>query len=428
MNRTPGTSAFRACLAATGMALLAFPFAAEASTGIPLTRVGSGAASLGMGGNTVGLANDMSAAFANPGGLSFIRSREFHGGIEGLGSHVSTDFAGSTGGDVLRRFRFPSVGILYPFPTSQGGVAVTAQMHSPYIFDDVLVFEGTRSVAGEAVTTSRDYRIFGNLRYWTGGAGIQIAPGLSIGTALSLVTGGDNTRDIYYRLVDSRLVDTFDDTDQKFARTVVGYDLRFGLLYRLLDQFQLGVRAALPQRFRFEESLHETYPNQPAEGAYNALYRGKLYSSFSGAAGMAALLPFATFTTEGRVRLPYSFAYPGESIPSSSEANKYKIGAGAGIEVPVPRTGLRIRAGYSWDEYDPFSLVATYGNEPAGWNNPGSEVTTNRNLVTAGFGYLASRVLLDAAYGYQFYALQTARVLEEDHSFHRVAFSLSVRY
>lgn len=398
---------------------------AEAHSGLSLSTVGSGTSAFSLANNFVGLANDLNAAYANPAGLSFVKSREFQAGVEGLANHVATSFDGEHNLGDLRRFRISTAGLLYPLPTSRGGLAIAGLVHSPTIYDDILVVNQTDSTGSPGLS---DYRMYGNQRYWTGAFGLQVAPGLAIGGAVSLVTSTDNTRDIYTSAVPGS------SFDYHYTRTAIGYDLRLGIMYQLMDQFRIGARIEFPQRYRYEEIV---------EG-YQGTRQGNMWTSYRGALGFSAQFPWLTVTTEGHVRMPYGLAYPSVSIPNGSAAAHYKVGVGAGLALPLASSGFSLKAGYSWDEYDPFALVAALSSSPRGERNPTQGVTWDspstiatdleaKNLISMGMSYLAGKMLLDVAYGYQFWSMTTIdrsldTKLTEEHGFHRVALSLSIRY
>jgi hypothetical protein len=186
----------------------------------------------------------------------------------------------------------------------------------------------------------------------------------------------------------------------------------------------------MPQKIWFTDELSIVNPDSNWEDRSQPT--GQLYSSYSGAVGVAVRLPFLTASSELRARAPYDIIFIDEKImPSSNPALKVKMGAGVGVEAPVFNSKVVARAGYSWDQYDPFPYVRKYDNDNYDiWSTNNRTATKDLSLITAGLGYVDSKWSLEGAYGYQAWTLETQReaTLVEKHNQHRVALSFSVHY
>ena len=391
---------------------------------------GEGTRALGMANNFVALSSDLSAMFWNPAGFAFVPAREFQVSFDGLSQKSSSTFFGSDNNASLSRPRLVNIGYLHAFPTVQGGFTLAGAFHSPYIFDDVLTFGGNYLDAGNRqIFLDNEYKTFGGLDMWSGGFGLQVAKGLGIGVAVSLVTGREDVRTLMLKYTNGAIADPInDDYDRTTTRSYIGYDIRLGMLYQVLKNLNLGLRFVVPQTIWFTEDISETYPHSPSESNYSDQYSGKLMSSYSGAFGAAAVFPFLTASAECRVRLPYTILYPLARIPDTSLSSQTLWGLGLGLEAPLGVSWVLARAGFSWDQFDTHLFVKQYNGEDPGWDPQGLSPVGDKLMGTLGMGFIIRRVCLEWAYGYGVWRLNTRGTLDETHVQQRLLASLSFRF
>ena len=389
-----------------------------------INQVGVGARAYSLANNYVAAANDMSSIFWNPAALSFIPAREFQVSVDMLSNtnttDFNTDFYGSSVNSDVRRLRLANLGYLSAVPTSRGGLTFAAAFQSPYTFDDNPSFLGQfMDKNGHVVRVNNDYRAYGDLNFWSGAFGLQVAPGLGIGGALSLVTGSEKINDVFVEDTDG-----FAQRNNNYAydaeRTFLGYDIRLGLLYSPTQKVRIGARLVLPQTIWFNE-------DPPIDSGFT---KGRLFSSYSGAIGVSTILPFATLSSEFRFRAPYDYANPQDIIPSNSPAHYSRVGAGLGAEIPLFVKNALLRLGYSWDQYDTHTFAIQYDNDTsqAVWGTDGVAINQDRQLLTAGLAFVSSGTSIEISYGYQFWKLNTNGVLNEDDHIQRLVVSLSNRF
>lgn len=389
-------------------------------------QIGVGARAFSFANNYVAAANDMSSVYWNPAALSFLPVREAQAAFDVLGNTSTTDYFQSTQSSSIRRIRLASAGFMSAVPTARGGLTFAAALQTPVVFERNPSFHGM--IPKTSVFWEDVYRGFGDLRYWSGAFGIQVAPGLGIGVSPSLVTGHETIRENQQETTSN--VVTRNDF-YNLDRSYVGYDLRAGILYSLLqDRLHIGGRLVFPQTIWFNEKW------------IDSSYQGVLTSSFSGAMGAAVLLPFGTVSTEFRFRAPYDYLYPADNIPENSPAHYFKNGGGIGVEIPVMKTNVLLRGGYSLDEFDLYQYAMKYDYEPVGaeftgdsitgsWGTDGIAVNKNRQELTFGLAYVLNTFSLEATYGYQFWKLTTngnIGNLHEDEHLQRFLFSVSTRF
>jgi hypothetical protein len=411
--------------------ILAGLFAQTARADLSLVQpTGEGTRAFGMANNFVALSNDLSAMFWNPAGFAFVPAREFQVSFDGLSQKSSSAFFGTDNYASLSRPRLVNIGYLHAFPTVRGGFTLAGAFHCPNTFDDVQTFGGNYLDAGNnLITLDKEYKTFGGLDMWSGGFGLQVAKGLGIGAAVSLVTGREDVRILVLKYTNGAIADPIrDDYDRTKTRSYIGYDIRLGMMYQVMKNLNLGLRFVVPQTIWFTEDISETYPHSPSELDYSTQYSGKLMSSYSGAFGAAAVFPFLTASVECRTRLPYTVLYPLARIPDTSLAAKTLFGAGIGLEAPLGVSWVLARAGFSWDQFDTHVFAMQYNGENPGWDPGGLSPVGDKFMGTLGIGFIIRKVCLECAYGYGVWRLNTRGTLDETHAQQRLLGSLSFRF
>lgn len=394
---------------------------------------GDGARAFGMADNYVALSGDLSAMFWNPAGFAFVPAREFQLSFDGLSQRSTSAFLGSNATATVTRPRLENIGYMHAFPTVQGGFTIAASYHSTYVLDDVLSTSGGYTgVGGQAVSLNEQYKTYGALDMWSVGFGLQVAKGLGIGAAVSLVSGREDASNKGQDYVNGAVVDPVNDYyDETVGATYIGYDIRLGILYSFLQRYRVGLRLVLPQRIDFDENISDNFQYSP-QSNYTFDTTGKLLSSYSCALGGAAEFRFLTVSAEVRARAPYSILDPSFNIPDTSLAAKTLFGAGLGLEVPLGVSWILLRGGFSWDQFDTHLFAKQYkDDDQPGWDPQGLKPVSDRFQGTVGMGFILKNVMLEWAYGYDTWKLETQTSLgplDETHVQQRLLASMSVRF
>ena len=382
-----------------------------------INPVGFGGRAYGLANNYVALSNDLSGIYWNPAALSFSLVRELNISLEGLKLESKSEFFGTGVIENIQRIKINNAGLMVAIPASQGGLTIAGSYYSPVLFDDISAFRGKYRFGLQQYFVDNRYKTTGGLNHWSGGFGLQIAQNTAFGIAGSLVSGRENAKYSFYERINN-VLDTAGMREEEINGKYLGYDVRLGMMYKT-ELVSAGLRVTLPQIIRFNEKIT----------GYREAFEGKLYSSYSGAAGISVTLPFLTLTTEGRFTLPYNYVFPSEDIPSSSQAGSFKIGAGAGVEFPLVVAPMLLRVGYSYDELDLHKYIVRYDDEPTfDWTDAGVVVDRNRNQITGGIGFFSSNVSFDVTYGVSFWSLITNTTLKQDYVQQRVMASFAFRY
>jgi long-subunit fatty acid transport protein len=194
---------------ALGLAALASPATAQTSLQVPLQFdfINPGAKSLSLGGAFSGLADDATATFANPAGLTELGASEVS--FELRGTRVATPFLESgrlsgpisnQGTDTVQGPRFgESVG-KYIGPGFAAGVYLSpsrrwvaaGHMHELIRIDQAFFSTGVFQKAPEEFTSRRDSPQLGirtmTVRGYGASGAYRLGPGISVGGSLSLYT------------------------------------------------------------------------------------------------------------------------------------------------------------------------------------------------------------------------------------------------
>ena len=384
-----------------------------------ITETGVGTRPFGLGNNYVASANDANALYWNPAGFAFMNLPEVCISVNGERLNEQSRFFGSGDNGVRQSVWFGNAAIAMIGP-AQNNLGGAIGLQSPYSFLDMQKYNGSFESGGSLVAETKNYRAGGSLNFWSLGGGFQINKNMGVGATFSVVTGTENVMADFTRSVNGVILDSVNDFYRSAtSRGYYGYDLRVGLLYSIARRAQVGILLVFPSYVEFVEDTREDFPLVDSGESFRA--RGHLESAPSGAVGLHVPLRFIRLNGDARFRAPY------DGQPETSEASFWKVGGGCGVEVPVRFVPLLVRAGYSFDEFDPYVYLFKY-------NRSAPQVvdftaSRNRQLITAGAEYSLDRqISVEAAYGYSFWELSTPPGLTEKQHVHRGTVGISAHF
>jgi len=369
-------------------------------------ELGIGSRALGMGGAYIGIADDYSASFWNPAGLTQIRR------LEGFGTLSYTqrkndaiDYLRSLRNvDELTSTNVNSIGLAYPVPTYQGSLVFSLGYHRIKPFDSSLQFGWLNTTPDDSVRQDWSEIEEGSLNNWVFAGAVEVAPNFSLGAAFNVWSGTDTYQ---FSFVESDApfdLFTFNKfrIDNDLTSTFSGYNFKLGGMYRPLSNFRLGFTIGTPVTYtvkdEWRDSERTTFDDNTIEEATD---RGsieyKIRSPFSFGAGaalnVANLLLAASVENNDWSQIRYTSEPPFAGV-SKNEANeelvrkyrnttRYHLGA----EFTLPLIDLQLRGGYF---YDPTPLGPEFFE---GGRIPDD---ANREFFTAGVGiFLDKQVRLD---------------------------------
>lgn len=250
------------CLLATGL------FATVGTAQVEEMAIGNtfgvGARAMGMGGASLGLADDFTALYWNPAGMAQIRKFELFSSFSHNTTSADTFFTGEeVTGTSRSRTRPNSIGFVYPFPTRQGGLAIGFGYNRPQNFDYQTAVQGIDSGAGTEFTglaIDETNANTGGIGIWSFGASVFASKRILIGGSLDfwqgkslneLDTTATDIRDLDGELSRFRYDDEID-------REYSGVGGRVGILAHLTDAVSLGVTLVAPIELAVDELWYES--------------------------------------------------------------------------------------------------------------------------------------------------------------------------
>lgn len=387
------------CLFATGLFTLMCPAQIEEIT-IGNT-FGVGARTMGMGGASLGLADDFTALYWNPAGMAQIQKFEFFTSFSHNTANTDSFFLSDEATGTSRsRLRPNSIGFVYPLDTQQGGLAVGFGYNRAQNFDYQKAIQGIDPSSGNIYSGLLVDEIninSGGIGIWSFGGSVYISKNFLIGGSVDFWNG----RSIYE--LDATATDTanvdselsrfrFDD---EIEREYSGVGGRVGILANLTDAISLGVTLVAPTELTVEELWREytvalyddgEETSDPTNGALSY----DIERPFEVGTGVAVKLLNKQLVLAGDVQLTdwrqtrYDPA-PADDIPKDYFEEFYSttLQARLGAEFRIPTIDTYLRLGYFRDTI-PFA---------------DTEVENERDFLTFGIGKIfEDSVKFDLAY------------------------------
>ena len=396
---------------------------------------GVGARAMGMGGAFIGTANDSTALYWNPAGLSQIKQMEFYGAFSHDKLEAKTEYFGekdSTFGSWIRPDAFD---IVFPVPTYRGGLAFALGVNRLQSFDSRIRYKGFNSSTldedpdfGQLYVNELTDET-GGIYSWDFGVAVDVARGVSIGGALSLLSGqydyrlsldADDTKELDLSL--SGL--SFDDT---ISSDYFGVKAKIGALVRTIDQVRIGATVEVPLDFSVDEYWSQSslyiYDEKDDESTFDdGEIQYEISQPFRFSGGIAVRpIPGATIATDvlytNWTKTQYNEP-PAENIENSDFVSDYRGTAQirVGMEYTIPCTGLSLRGGYLID--------------PLPYTPEGVDIITDRHFLSFGLGMTAGRAFsLDVAYVRGVWKQSSDEAaIKEDRNSNRIFLSVGYRF
>jgi long-subunit fatty acid transport protein len=280
-----------------------------------------GARSEGMGNTVVGVADDFSALFGNPAGLSQQKDFEFSAGLSRLGYGNDLTFLGNKTSDNNNALNLNNLGLVFPVATSRGGLTFAFGFGRVANYTSVASFDGYNSSSSIIPSivpnintysySDADYNSFlnnsipyqlwlannfrdtvngnenlvpqilrnvqqtgtiregGGMNNWSFGGGMDIARNISLGVTLNFASGS-YTYDRTYQESDpnnlnSLVVNKVDTHLNQFIwqstikDDITGFNALFGLMYRKPGLYRIGFTVKLPTIYEISETFTDDY-------------------------------------------------------------------------------------------------------------------------------------------------------------------------
>lgn len=391
---------------------------------------GVGARTMGMGGASLGLADDFTALYWNPAGMAQIQKFEFFSSFSHNRATTNTYFTGDeTTGTSRSQMRPNSIGFVYPLETKQGGLAVGFGYNRPQNFDYQTAIQGIDSGSGTdfsgfAVDETDVNR--GGIGIWSFGASVYVTKRVLIGGSLDF-WNGNSLNELDTEATDIVNVDNqwsrfryADEVDREYS----GVGGRIGLLAHLTDAINLGVTLVAPVELGVDEVWYQSTVDVFDDGeqvsdSVNGEQTYDIERPFEAGAGVAVKLLNKRLILAGDVQLTdwTQTRYdpkPADDISKDNFEKYYAVTLQArlGVEYRIPGIDTHVRVGYFRDTI-PFT---------------DAEVENARDFLTMGVGKIFEDSLKFDV-GYMLGTWQRSRnALTEERLTHRVFASAAYRF
>ncbi len=249
------------CLLVTG--LVAVVCVAQNEEIIIGNTFGVGARAMGMGGASLGLADDFTALYWNPAGMAQIQKFEFFTSFSHNIANTDSFFSNDEViGTSRSRLRPNSIGFVYPFYTRQGGFAVAFGYNRPQNFDYQTAIQGIDPSSGNVFSgflVDETNINSGGIGIWSFGGSVYISKNFLIGGSVDFWSG-NSLKELDVTATDALNVDgdlsrfKFDD---EIDRDYSGVGGRLGVLANFTDEISLGVTLVAPTELAVEEWWRE---------------------------------------------------------------------------------------------------------------------------------------------------------------------------
>ena len=394
---------------------------------------GIGGRAMGMGGAFIGVADDSTALYWNPAGLSQIKRIEFFGGLSHGKLETDTEYFGNPDSTFTSNTRPNSFAIVLPVPVRRGGLAFAMGVNRVQSFDSRVRFSGLN-----ISTADEDPEFFGlfireiieesdGVYSWNCGVAVDVAPGVSLGGSLNFLSGSYK----YELSLDANDTEDIDElTSFSYGDTIdtnsFGVEGKIGLLARVGKRVRLGMTIDIPLDFSADEYWFQNSYYLYDDGTDESFVADGFFPyDISrpvrfGAGIAAAIIPGVIVSADALYTDWTQTEYnepPSDDVSNEDFKEDYRdtVQLRFGAEFTIPRSGVRLRVGYLRD--------------PLPYTPEGREIDTERQFITAGIGMMLDRALsLDIAYMRGFWAESDAGVIAREQDSNHIFLSTGYRF
>ncbi|HUT63181.1 MAG TPA: outer membrane protein transport protein [Anaerolineae bacterium] len=379
-------------------------------------EAGIGSRAMGMGGAYTAVADDFSALYYNPAGLSQIRRIEFNMGISimrtreqaFLRSSIGTPSTGTDTG-VTSENAISSCGGVLPIPTYRGSLVFAAGYNRVKEFNDALRVKGYSDswdgiIQGESIDD-------GGLDMWSFAGAVDVSPNIALGGSLDFYRGDYvlDQKSAYYDRENTYAEFYSSGYHDKFK----AWNLHLGMLIGTQSNFRIGTTLKLPIKYKIKDSYYDNWYNRsgspfslwehvsPAYADSSNEVSGKfkyfMKSPIELNAGVSWEKKGMTFSADIHF-LDWSQSETDLEDPEYFYRNSvyWRVGA----ETPVPFLNIFIRAGYA-SVPDPYKGYIFKGDR----ERTIIKTENKKDYMTFGSGILLDQsVLLDIAFIHGFWS------------------------
>jgi long-chain fatty acid transport protein len=347
--------------------------------------VGPGARPVGLAGTYTGIADDYSAMWWNPAGLTQVKKIELQGSLDRTGYSGNTNYNGRARTGSTSGFRLNNAGLVFPVPVYQGAMSFA------FGYNQLVAFDRRTRIMAPSAGSQNFFDDFdelesGSLGMWSLAGAMDVSPNLALGLGLNYFSGSDD----YSRTGHYTVSDTVFLSEREVDTGISGFGANFGTLFRLGRFGRAGLMIGTPVIFRFSEDHVVNGRNGSIDYKMYSPAVFRVGGSFApGRWLLAADVEYRDWTSlafhgdtpyliqvNDSTYLDVTKAEANQEIKDSYRATT-RISVGG--EYLFPAYGLRARAGYA---YEPSNFIGNGGAEG------------NRNIFAFGLGVLVDKSVM----------------------------------
>jgi long-chain fatty acid transport protein len=340
---------------------------------------GMGTKAIAMGGAFIGLADDYSAVFWNPAGLTQMKEAKLSFFLTDIIPSSSYTFAPIVSAETANKM-YPSGALAYYKPLSDKlvvGLAAYVPSGVGAKWDGADLKLLSKNVAFEWESMLAIITVSPTIAY-------QITDSLSVGATININFGSLS--------MNKPAVGQYEESS-----TAIGFGSTIGLLYKPSDQFSIGVSMKTPMKAKFSGD---------ASMAGAAMFKMSTTSEFE----REATLPFwagvgIAFKPSDKLTITADIQYTNwkkvQDIPITYQDAKWELlfSKASNLELRW-EDKIQLRFGVEYRVSNSFALRAGYYNDPS--PAPLSTLNillpqTSYNWISAGFGYSSGCISIDFA-------------------------------
>jgi long-subunit fatty acid transport protein len=373
---------------------------------------GFGARQMSMGGAGIASSLDGAALYYNPAALARIHKIEIQFGLthqkfrdkttqppnryDGFTSILNSSQIDQT------KTRFGSLNLTIPVPTYRGSLAVAFGINRIMSFDrSTLLHVVDQGSGGGGITDYAEEFETGGIYLYSGGAGFDISPNLSLGLSLNVYSGKDDYR-YNYVYTDNAVQMINASGANRVTEDYIGVSAKGGLLARPNEHLSFGLTIESPMDFQVDYTFSNT-------SDYFEHVKYDLTRPFIFGGGVAVRSGMFLAAADAEYIDWSQLSYndnPDQSAYNDRLAQLYRevLNLRGGIEYQIPNAGLALRAGAFLNPLPYRKEGVVYSKEVSGTDTlfiPQATkfIDKDRKGFSVGFGWLIDDVLmLEAAY------------------------------
>lgn len=397
------------------------------------SRLNAGARAAGLAGTYTAIGNDTHALIYNPAGLARLRRIELGIGFQHQRNDLENVFFDVPGNLEFTSSTLDYIAGAYPLPTYRGSLVLAFGAYRVMTSDIDILHRGFNN----NTATDDDYRLqqSGGVFSYNFGAGLDLAPNLSVGLNLFFLDGTISALTQFR--YDAQ--PPFNPGDQQGSSLVDdakvdldGFGAAIGFQYNPVPVLQFGLLLNTPVQMNIQGGAVAEEVEHYFNSA-DSLFRDSFLIDTDYDIPLQVTAGVGLSFANTSIAADVSYTDWGQATIDNVELKDENllpifrdvVDLRAGIEFTIPHSPVRLRGGYA---YLPHPLKFLQADRISADQITEATIVTERQMISGGLGFLAGKVLtIDVAYEYHF-GERSIATLTDKRTSQRFLLSGSYRY